>query len=267
MTLVHAAGIDTLKLYINGALDSTHNIGFGAVNDGQLRIGSDIVGRYFQGTIDELDLFNRELSQSEIQQIYNAGPEGKCAQVDRTNNAQLQSGDNAGVALNNTNATTDTTTPVTMNTYENPEWGISMQYPSNWRATTNGLADYSDLVSFYPPLNNLSDVFPTRFKISVISYNQNISYPELRGFTLSLLNQSQLNINSSDEVTISGNPGYSVVFTDKPFRNSTSTVNTMNIWTAVGNKVYLLSYDGEESSYDKHLGELNQMLDSLRIAE
>jgi hypothetical protein len=84
MTLSHTAGIDTanvLKIYINDALDFTHSIAFGAANDGQLRIGSDIIGRYFQGTIDEVELFNRELSQSEIQQIYGAGPEGKCPAV------------------------------------------------------------------------------------------------------------------------------------------------------------------------------------------
>jgi hypothetical protein len=84
MTLSHTTGIDTanvLKIYINGGLDSTHSIAFGAANDGPLRIGSDIIGRYFQGTIDEVELFNRELSQSEIQQIYNVGPQGKCAPV------------------------------------------------------------------------------------------------------------------------------------------------------------------------------------------
>lgn len=78
MTLVHADGVDTLKLYINGVLDATHTIGFGAVNNGPLRIGSDILGRFFQGTIDEVELFNRELSPSEIQRIHSAGSLGKC---------------------------------------------------------------------------------------------------------------------------------------------------------------------------------------------
>lgn len=153
----------------------------------------------------------------------------------------------------------------TMNTYKNEEWGLSMQYPSNWRSSENGLADYSDLIAFYSPLNNLSDVFPTRLKISVISYNQNISYPELLGLTSTILNQSQTNLNNSSNVTISGNSAYRVVFTDTPLSNNTLTINTMNIWTAVENKVFMLSYSGEKSAYDKHLTDINQMLDSLHI--
>ena len=81
ITLKHVGGIDsfnTLKIYINGILDSAHFIGFGKINDGQVRIGSDINGRYFQGVIDEVEIFNRDLSQSEIGEIANAGPNGKC---------------------------------------------------------------------------------------------------------------------------------------------------------------------------------------------
>ena len=85
MTLLNTDGADsssgTLKIYINGDLDSSHSIEFGPANDGPLRIGSDIIGRHFEGIIDELELFNRELSQSEIQSIYNAGPIGKCPPI------------------------------------------------------------------------------------------------------------------------------------------------------------------------------------------
>ena len=39
----------------------------------------DLIGnRYFHGLIDEVGLFNRALSESEIQAIYNAGSAGKC---------------------------------------------------------------------------------------------------------------------------------------------------------------------------------------------
>jgi len=37
---------------------------------------------YFEGTIDEVEIFNRALSQSEIQAIYNAGSAGKCKVID-----------------------------------------------------------------------------------------------------------------------------------------------------------------------------------------
>src|SRR5215208_4937626 len=43
--------------------------------------------------------------------------------------------------------------------YQNPLNDIFMQYPSNWLASTSGLADYTDLVAFYSPLQNLSHTF------------------------------------------------------------------------------------------------------------
>jgi PKD repeat protein len=49
-------------------------------NNGPLRIGSrsfSVTGLY-QGGIDEVELFNRALTESEIQDIYNAGAAGKC---------------------------------------------------------------------------------------------------------------------------------------------------------------------------------------------
>lgn len=84
ITLLPDSGIDArsiLKIYINGELDSIHSTEFGPTNNGPLRIGSDIIGRYFEGIIDEVGIFNRELSQSEIQNIYNAGPMGKCPPI------------------------------------------------------------------------------------------------------------------------------------------------------------------------------------------
>jgi len=70
---------NNLKFYINGVLDSTHSIGLGAANNGPLRIGVDIFGRgWWVDEMDELEIFDRALSASEIQAIYTAGSNGKC---------------------------------------------------------------------------------------------------------------------------------------------------------------------------------------------
>ena len=84
-TLDGAAG--TLNLYTNGVLaaqtvtavrpfanllsNESPGIGIGNVNDG----GNNFP---FFGDIDEISLYNRALSQAEIQSIYNAGSAGKC---------------------------------------------------------------------------------------------------------------------------------------------------------------------------------------------
>jgi hypothetical protein len=53
-----------------------------AVSTNHLNIGRDPSNvndstRYWNGLIDEIDIFNRALSASEIQAIYNAGSAGK----------------------------------------------------------------------------------------------------------------------------------------------------------------------------------------------
>jgi hypothetical protein len=71
-TWTHLAGTydgATLSLYVNGVLVGSHAVaGPIATSTGVLRIGGNTVwGEYFTGRIDEVRLYNRALSQSEIQ--------------------------------------------------------------------------------------------------------------------------------------------------------------------------------------------------------
>jgi len=151
--------------------------------------------------------------------------------------------------------------------YLNPIHGIFMQYPSNWTASTSGLTDYTDLIAFYSPLQNLSDSFPARLTISVIVYSQNISLPEYTDLVLNMFNQSEqaVDVRSSSDVTVSGYPGHRAVLAVQPFQNSTLIFHQMNTWTTIGNKVYLLTYEGGEPVFNQHLPEVSQMLETLRI--
>src|SRR6185436_15975079 len=75
-TWYHVAGVfnasaQTLDIYVNGVLDNGVLKG-GVVPTAQFSpnlnasIGKRINGYYFQGTIDEVRVYNRELSQTEI---------------------------------------------------------------------------------------------------------------------------------------------------------------------------------------------------------
>lgn len=71
----------TARVYLNGALEATGTSG-GAIptNALTLKIGAASDGSHvFNGLIDEVAIFNRALSQAEIQSIYNAGAAGMCA--------------------------------------------------------------------------------------------------------------------------------------------------------------------------------------------
>jgi hypothetical protein len=153
--------------------------------------------------------------------------------------------------------------------YLNPIHGIFMQYPSDWIASTSALVDYTDLVAFYSPLQNLSDTFPARLTISVVTYGQNVSLPEYTDFVWTRLNQSEgVDVRSSSEVTVAGYPGHRLVITNQPqVQNTTLIFYQVNTWTTIGNKVYLLTYEAEEATFNDHLPEVNQMLGSLTIQQ
>ncbi|MEK9618406.1 MAG: LamG-like jellyroll fold domain-containing protein, partial [Deltaproteobacteria bacterium] len=65
-------GNNTLKLFINGEIVAdNHSIGISnSINTDNLTIGSDFNGRYFQGQIDEVKIYNRVLTDDEVKAMY-----------------------------------------------------------------------------------------------------------------------------------------------------------------------------------------------------
>ncbi len=55
-----------LNFYINGQLDSTQNIDFGAMNNAPVWLGHDPNGGYFQGTIQDVAVYNRILTPAQM---------------------------------------------------------------------------------------------------------------------------------------------------------------------------------------------------------
>jgi uncharacterized repeat protein (TIGR01451 family) len=62
---------NTLKFYINGVLDSTQTVGFGALNTASVLIGRDLPGRFFQGMLDEVTVYNHVLPAAQVGLLYN----------------------------------------------------------------------------------------------------------------------------------------------------------------------------------------------------
>jgi hypothetical protein len=68
-----------MKMYIDGAMPATTvsaNSGFGSFTNRPWRIGTDTHTTpvdFFNGGLDDVRIYNRVLSDSEIQQLYNAG--------------------------------------------------------------------------------------------------------------------------------------------------------------------------------------------------
>jgi uncharacterized repeat protein (TIGR03803 family) len=77
--LVFAASATSVALYTNGVLQSS--LAAMNINLPRGQLGNDITNRYerpLRGLVDEVSLYNRLLSASEIAALYNAGAAGKC---------------------------------------------------------------------------------------------------------------------------------------------------------------------------------------------
>src|SRR5207244_8616008 len=71
-----------ITIYLNGniARQITNAGGFTPQTTYPLNFGARLAqgAAYYAGSMDEVEIFNRALSQSEIQAIFNAGAAGKC---------------------------------------------------------------------------------------------------------------------------------------------------------------------------------------------
>jgi hypothetical protein len=161
----------------------------------------------------------------------------------------------------------DNVTSSALLSYVNGMNGISIFYPSNWTLSTTGLPEYSQVVAFYSPLKNLTDTIPARLAISVLRYEQNISLTDYTNLTLTSLNGSQqLKVLNSGPITLDGKPAYKVTLSAPPSIQNPLPFGLMQIWTAVGNKLYILSYSTEGSKFPAYLPIVEGMIKSLKLA-
>jgi hypothetical protein len=149
-------------------------------------------------------------------------------------------------------------------TYDNPTHGIKMQYPAEWTVSTNGLQSYSNIVGFFSPLQNLTDVLPAQVTLSVTGYSANVSLDEYTNMTLMEIEQQGLEVNESNAFTLAGNPGYRIIFTPPPQAVPVS-LSVMQVWTVINDKVYLLAYTADSSKFQINLPLVQHMLDSLQV--
>ena len=72
-----------IRIYENGVMISQLSNAFGNITapTGSLLIGNGFqTARPFLGLVDELQMYNRALTTSEVQQVYQAGSLGVCRQ-------------------------------------------------------------------------------------------------------------------------------------------------------------------------------------------
>jgi eukaryotic-like serine/threonine-protein kinase len=139
-------------------------------------------------------------------------------------------------------------------TYDNPTFGVRIQYPSDWgRLDLSFLQDSAD-IDFYP----LADTsLAKNLKIQV----KNLPFHNmtLEEYTNSQINPLEEKLLESNTTTLAGIPGYEIVFT------SVQGLKTMQVWTIKDDKAYIITYVAKEEDYENDLQIAQKMIDSFEI--
>lgn len=174
------------------------------------------------------------------------------------------------LAQKNTTTTSfaSSTAAKTMNnflTYQNPTYGIKIQYPSDWTISQTGLRDYTNIVAFYSPLGNLSDTIPQQLLLSRTHYSQNIALNDYSKLVNDTLKQPGIQIVESKSIMLTGGAiAHRVVFIP-PAGNAPFKPEIMLVWTAKGDNIYTLSYNGDAAKYHIFLPTIEKMIASFEI--
>jgi hypothetical protein len=159
------------------------------------------------------------------------------------------------------------TTTTSFLTYENPTYGIRMQYPSNWeRIEFDQGINHNVVVIFRSPRENTSDTKLENLIIQVANLPfQNISLEELHNANLDNLRNSLTDFELIESVAtaIAYIPGHKIVYTNK--EDDHDKHKTMQVLMIKEDKAYIITYTAEAAKYDHYLSTIQKMIDSFRI--
>jgi hypothetical protein len=182
------------------------------------------------------------------------------------NNTSLQANVNNSISSSGGNFDN-----ATLKTYENPGFGLSIQYPLSWagmqlRADPFSQTNTSIVAIFEAPRENVSDTYrenlilsvqgPLEDTISLEEYTQN----SLNAFrTMS----DSISILESTPRTLSGLPAHEIIYSSGLQNLS---LKKMQIFTIVNdNTAYVVTFGAEESQFNKYNPVIMKMVNSIRI--
>ena len=162
------------------------------------------------------------------------------------------------------------TTDNTFKRYENPTYGINIQYPSNWRVDEGDVYadDYvTDIVSFIAPITSNTEAYAPSLSISIDNPPPNLNEKLNEYLTRITTDYSDTYediqvIESNTNSIVAVKAAYKLVFTDE---EDGIDYKSMEIGTIIGDKVYFVTYYAEEEQYSDYLPTIQKMISSLEM--
>ncbi|HYZ59645.1 MAG TPA: PsbP-related protein [Nitrososphaeraceae archaeon] len=156
-------------------------------------------------------------------------------------------------------------------TYENPIYGISIEYPSAWtyleqEEESSANTTIFSIVDIAPPISEDPNV-ATNFQMGIENLQSPISLDQ---YARTVINSYRGNLNFSLisvdlNSTLSGRPAYQIIFTDVTEDGIERKSIERGTVDEVNNRVYYVAFNTETSMYEKFLPIVQTMMNSLKL--
>jgi plastocyanin len=159
--------------------------------------------------------------------------------------------------------------------YFNPDYDVTMKYPSTWSVNETDLTaeDRVNLIAeFVSPLETFNDTYAEYVQINRdngIFYDADLNeylQEGISSYTNSTNNFTL--IGSSTSETLSGQPAYSLTYTQTLSGENgqqPTTLKNFEIGILVNNTAYYVTYIGQEDRFDRYLPIVKQMINSFKL--
>jgi hypothetical protein len=153
--------------------------------------------------------------------------------------------------------------------YTDPPTGITFQYPSSWEIL-NVIpsmlpAETISAIRLIPPGQNATEGFVDNVIISALRV-PNTTLGQFTDETIAAYNSNlsdTITITKSEPTTLSGNSAHSIEFLED---YQGQQLNKMQVWTLIGDRVYLLTYGADRSEFPQHVADVQAIIESLQIS-
>lgn len=168
--------------------------------------------------------------------------------------------------LSNNNSNNSATIKPIFSTYENPTYGVKIQYPSNWQKMDFD-RHYGNnsfpIAGFIPPSENDSGLLENLMIVVKKLHSQNTS---LKQFVDSLVSSYKSSLHEfkllglNPLTTPALNSAYKIEYTHS---SDMLMLKTMEVWTINEGMAYMISYNADSSDFSNYLPVIQKMIDSF----
>lgn len=175
------------------------------------------------------------------------------------------------IGVGGSNLSNNNDSNISFLTYENPIYGISIEYPSAWtyqepEEESSANTTIFSIVDISPPISENPNV-ATNFQMGIENLQSPISLDQ---YARTVINSYRGNLNFSLisvdlNSTLSGRPAYQIIFTDVTEDGIERKSIERGTVDEVNNRVYYVAFNTETSMYEKFLPIVQTMMNSLKL--